>query len=526
MRSTFTGFTTAKSGLFASQRALDITGHNLANVNTKGYSRQRLEQVQSTPLKLAGGQGMLGTGVDTTAIHQLRNELLDYKYRDEATSLGYWSAKADGLAFIESIMNEPSDTGISKVISQMFESFDELSKNADNITTRALVRQRATTFTNSVNHMYNQLEKMVVDYNFDVQSMVSRINTYGEQIARLNDQILRFEVDGSNANDLRDQRNVLIDELSEIVDVDVMEVTNPSTPGHKQMVIKVGGKPLVYHKDFTGLQVKQELKQPFDGMTDKSIHIYDIEWNDGTPFYVSENIDKDVDKIGGELGAILTMRDGKGGKNKGIPHYINELNKFVRVFANEINKIHLDGYGLDGNTGRAFFTAKGVATPTGVTGADITINADGSISSVGGHSEFTNINASNIRIAFDIEDPNNIAASKEENLLPKDGSIMLDILNLRHKQGMFKEGKPEDFIKSLIGTLGVEAEEADNNALNQAVLLTEIDNKRMSISGVFQDEELANMVKFQHAYNASARMMTTIDEMLDVLINKIGIVGR
>lgn len=522
MRSTFTGFTTAKSGLFASQRALDITGHNLANVNTKGYSRQRLEQVQSTPLKLAGGQGMLGTGVDTTAIHQLRNEFLDYKYRDEATAFGYWDAKADGLAFIESIMNEPSDTGITKVIDQMFESFHELSKNPNNITTRALVRQRATTFTNSVNHTYNQLEKMVVDYNFEVQSMVKSINTYGEQIARLNDQILRFEVDGSNANDLRDQRNVLIDELSKIVDIDVMEVTNPSTLGHKQMVIKVGGKPLVYHNDFTGLEAKQNLKKPFDGM-DKSIHIYDIEWADGTSFYKSENVDTDVDKTGGELGAILTMRDGKDGKNKGVPHYINELNKFVKVFANRINEIHLKGYGLDGEAGRAFFTAKGISTPTGAATKD----ADGRVTSVDATvAGLGNINASNIRISLDIEDPNNIAASKEKNLLPNDGSIMLDIVNLRHDQGMFTEGKPEDFIKSLIGTLGVEKEEAGRNADNQAVLLNEIDKKRMSISGVSQDEELANMVKFQHAYNASARMMTTIDEMLDVLINRIGIVGR
>ncbi|QUH19022.1 flagellar hook-associated protein FlgK [Alkaliphilus sp. B6464] len=503
MRSTFSGFNSARSGLFAAQRALDITGHNLANINTRGYTRQRLEQTASTPMRLYGGQGMLGTGVDTTAIHQLRNEFLDYKYRDEASALGFWNAKADGLSFIESIMNEPSDTGISKVIDQLFESFQELSKNPDNITTRTLVRQRAITFTNSINHMYNQLEKMAVDLNFEVNSMVSSINTYGKQIAQLNDQILRAEADGSSANDLRDKRNLLIDDLSKIVDVEVLEVVNPDNPKHKQMVIKVAGKPLVYHKEFTGLKT-EKVPSEFFSSFDKQIDIYEIKWADGTGF--------DADNITGELKAILVMRDGngEGGNEKGVPYYIKELNHFVNVFANEINKIHLEGFGLDESTGLGFFTVDGV--PTG--GAKIDDNI------------FKNINASNIRVNVELEDVNKIAASEDKKLLPKDGTIMLQISELRHKQSMFKEGKPEDFIKSLIGTLGVEAEEADRNALNQLTLLSEIENRRQSISGVWQDEELSNMVKFQHAYNASARMITTIDEMLDVVINKIGIVGR
>ena len=100
MRSTFSGFNIAKSGFFAAQRALDITGHNIANVNTKGYTRQRLEQTASNPLKISGGEGMIGTGVSTTAIHQLRNEFLDYKYRDESSTSGFWETKADGLSFI------------------------------------------------------------------------------------------------------------------------------------------------------------------------------------------------------------------------------------------------------------------------------------------------------------------------------------------------------------------------------------------------------------------------------------------
>lgn len=549
MRSTFSGLNIARSGFFAAQRALDITGHNIANVNTRGYTRQRLEQSASNPLRIPGGEGMLGTGVTTTAIHQLRNDFLDYKYREESSTFGFWDAKADGLSFIESIINEPSETGIISVIDELFASFEELSKNANNLTIRALVRQRAVTFTNSINHIYSQLEKMATDLNFDVSSAVKQINTLGEGIAKLNDQIMRSEIDGSNANDLRDQRNVLIDDLSKIIDIEVMEIRNPDNPKDAKMVIKVAGKSLVYHSDFTGLEVNSKSRN-FAGMEDKQIDFYEIEWADGTEF--------DVTNIGGELAGLLSLRDGEGPNEntedgndddddktrefpydqKGIPYYIKQLNRFANVFANEINKIHLEGYGLNEKTGIAFFTAGGVGTPPGAR-VKYYEKPDGEeengnikygkwdISENGGTSkEFWKINASNIRIAAEIEDLNNIAASKEQDLLPKDGSIMLDIIALRHKVSMFSEGKPEDFLKSLIGTLGVDAEEANRNTFNQGILLQDIENRRQSVSGVFQDEELANMVRFQHAYNASARMITTMDEMLDVLINRVGIVGR
>ena len=254
MRSTFLGFNTARSGLFAAQRALDITGHNISNVNTPGYTRQRLEQTQSNPMSVMGGQGMLGTGVDMVAVKQLRNEFLDFRYRDEVNSLAYWQTRQNGLAFVEAMFNEPSNTGINTVVDQFFSALQELSKeqNADELTHRALVLDRAVGVTTTISHLYDQLEKMVVDLNFDVQNTVTTVNALSDQIARLNKQIYMFEIDGSSANDLRDQRNLLIDQLSEYVKVDIVEVSDANDPSGKlnlpkKMVLQINGQPIVSH---------------------------------------------------------------------------------------------------------------------------------------------------------------------------------------------------------------------------------------------------------------------------------------
>ncbi len=498
MRSTFLGFNTVRSGLFAAQRALDITGHNIANANTKGYSRQRLNQVQSTPMALYGGQGMLGTGVDTLSITQARNEFLDYKYRGEATTLGFWNAKQEGLSFIEAILNEPSDSGITTVVSELFDSFQELSKTPETTTTRTLVRERAITFANSVNNMYNQLEKMAKDLNFEVETTVNSINSYAEQIAALNSQIFRTESDGSHANDLRDQRNVLIDDLSKLVNVDVVKVLDNNDGMSEKLVLQINGQPLVYHDRVNKLDTSVEESSSFDPL----IQMKQIKWANGDMLSMKH--------LGGELKGLLDIRDGNTSDSKGIPYYINQLNEFVQVFADKINSIHTSGSynGEPTGTGIYFFTSGGIPSSA----------VDPSTPP---------ITAKNIKLSYDIDtDPNKIAAAVVGEQVPKGNSNALKLLALRNEGIFVGDVKPEDFVKSLVGNLGVDAQEANRMVGNQEFLLATIDGQRLSISGVHMDEELSNMVKFQHAYNASARMMTTMDEMLDVVINKIGIVGR
>jgi len=526
MRSTFLGFNAARSGLFSSQRALDITGHNIANANTKGYSRQRLEQGTSISMKLQGGQGMLGTGVDTKEIQQIRNEFIDYQLRQESTDLGYWGARAEGLQMLEMIMNEPSDTGITEVMDDFFYAVDTLAKNPgdSDITVRAQVREEAIAFTKTLNHLYNQMEQNVRNIDDEINNTVTEINDLTTGIARLNKQIYTLESDGSNANDLRDERNVMLDELSLLADVRVSEYTEKIVGSEqgagKKMMIEIGGRPLLDHDKTYQIQGRETFTDIYDGeLEEGEIPITQLTWAG------REDMTGD---LGGELQALINLRDGESAGEKGYPFYMKELNKFAQTFAREVNELHSRGYGLGsdvlmhddgaGNMVRAREDGAGylLFTHNNKDSQEL-YEEDGDI--------YKHINARSISISGDIDrDLNKIATSLDGS--QGDASIAEQIGQMRNDRSMFQEGKPEDFLKALIGNLGVDAKEANRNRDNQQSLVGMLDYKRESIQGVSMDEEMSNMIKFQHAYNASARMMTTMDEMLDVVINRLGLVGR
>ncbi|OPJ56054.1 flagellar hook-associated protein FlgK [Alkalithermobacter paradoxus] len=490
MRSTFFGFNIARSGLFTAQRALDVVGHNISNAQTPGYSRQRVEQSQLTPLAIPGGRGMLGAGVEARAVTQVRNEFLDVKYRNENNAFGEWKARYDTLSEIEAIINEPSNSGIRNVMDEFFGSIQELSKDPSSLTVRALVRQRGIALSNTINHMYNQFEKMTRDMDFAIRTTVSQINNYAKDIAKLNDAIYRFELDGSSANDLRDQRNLLIDELSKLVKVEMTEIKDPNllNSGSGRMSILINGQALVSHDKVDLLNIDNQIEHP----NVPGLLIRTLRWDSGSAI--------NVDGLNGQLKAQLDMRDNEDGKAKGIPYYIEKLNEFTKIFVEQFNNQHSKGYGLDdAGSGNNFF-------------------------------EIGDVPAKSIKISNLIEqDLDYIAAASSSypdgRGIPGDGSNALLLSEVRDNHNMFAWGSPDDFLKSLVSNLGVDAQEARRMTENQEVLLYQVDNQRQSISGVSLDEEMANMVRFQHSYNAAARMITAMDEMVDVIINRLGRVG-
>lgn len=487
MRTTFGSFNIATSGLFASQRSLDTTSHNISNANTVGYSRQIALQRATMPTN--DSSGVVGTGTETYDIMQMRSSYLDVKYWGQNKTAKEWSVKEDQLATLETVFNEPSNTGIRKVMDDFFTALEELSKKPGDSTCRIAVVEKATTLATSLNRNGRELINTIRDVNFSVKSKVDEVNSLSQQIANLNKNIFSFELGGNKANDLRDQRNALIDQLSSLVNVSVNELQGEN--GNTYLDIKIGGINLVNHTSYNSLTTEEE---EIPGITDLGGgKISKVMWAGVTG--------QEVNIQGGELKGLLDIRDGNGENYsyRGVPYYLNKLNEFAQGLTTGFNNQHKQGVDLEGDQGQNFFLDGGT-----------TVNS--------------------INFAVDPKILSNsglIAASAQGNGESNNDNIKL-LISLRENKNMFSnlKGTPDDFVKSILSALAVDSSQAKRMTTNSKALADQTDNRRISESGVSLDEEMTNMVKFQQAYNASARMITTLDSILDTTVNRLGLVGR
>lgn len=537
MSGSFFGLNVAVRGLFAAQRNLDIVNHNLNNINTPGYSRQQAIQVASRPMALLDGTGMLGTGAEVIGVERVRDEYLDFKYWGENLSYGEWTVKEDILENLEVLFNEPSDSGFTAIMSSFFDSLQELSKDPSSAAVRSLVRQNGVTLAKFFNNLATKLEELQYDINYRIQTKVEEINSLAVQIQQLNRQIYITELSGNTANDMRDQRTVLVDRLSRIINIEANEVVVGYTPDgreDKHFVITVSGKALVDHFSVSKLALEQ---RPDDKIVNQEDipNLYEVKWADGNKLNVK----------GGELRGLLDLRDGNEGSVnpdnglvspncKGIPYYIKKLNEFVRVFARAFNEGYIDldgdrafdpgefgtghssGYGYNsGLTGIRFFTM------TDENGKELSTAGflDGASDPAGIYDAYEKITAKNFCVSADILGDYNLIAASDTQYEAGNIEVLNVLLSFRRNSDMFSEGAPEDFMKSLVTTLGIDSQQARNFSMNQKAVVNQIENRRLSNSGVSMDEEMANLVKFQHAYNAAAKMIQTMNEVYETLIN-------
>jgi flagellar hook-associated protein 1 FlgK len=549
MRQSFFGFNIALSGLYTAQKNLDIVGHNITNASTPGYSRQQAVQNAARPISVMDGTGMVGTGSEIKSVERVRDEYLDFKFWSENIANGEWSKKAELLSEIEDTFNEPSNSGFVTIMNDFFNAYQELAKDPSSPSVRALVGEKGFTLSNYFNNTATHFEKLQEDINDMVRINVDQINSFASQIQQLNKQIYNFEIQGQSANDLRDSRTLLVDQLSKLINIQATEVSYGKLPNGTDDIhfqITVGGKTLVDHFDMSKLKVEQ--RQNKLNIEDTE-NLYDVKWEDGNTLNLT----------GGELKGLLDVRDGKDGAvgtdnktqspiYKGVPYYQMKLNEFVRTFAMAFNEGymmddngnltdslgHANGFGYDADiagpgtspTGIRFFTMfgegnkaissggfiQGVATPI----VEGTVNNELV-------QRYQNITAKNFTVSSDIRDNiDNIATS---DVAGENGNINVlnRIMGIRSNQGLFYEGAPEDFMKSLVASLGIDSQQATRFRDSQETIIAQVDNRRMSVSGVELNEEMTNMVKFQQAYNAAARMITTMAEVYDTLINRLGV---
>lgn len=546
MRQSFFGFNIALSGLYTAQRNLDTISHNISNATTPGYSRQQGVQSAATPISVMDGTGMIGTGSYVKTVERVRDEYLDFKYWSENIAYGEWSVKADLLSEVEGTFNEPSSSGFVTIMNEFFNAYQELAKDPSSASVRALVREKAVTMTKYFNSTATHFEKLQEDINDKVKLSVDQINTLASQIQQLNKQIYNFEVSGNTANDLRDSRTLLVDKLSKLVNIQATEVSYGKLPNGADDIhfqITVGGKTLVDHFSSSKLALTQRTQKLNPEDTDG---LYEVSWEDGNKLVLT----------GGELKGLIDVRDGKDGAigidgntqsplYRGIPYYQMKLNEFVQTFAMAFNegymadnsgvlqngKGHADGYGYDADvtgpgtapTGIRFFTIldgdfpiSGSKFLEGIPVSDPdTVNPDIV-------ERYKSITAKNFTVSSDImNNTDNIATS---DMPGENGNIKIlnELLKIRSNDGLFYEGAPEDYMKSLVAGMGIDSQQAQRFMKSQSTIVHQVDNRRMSVSGVDLNEEMTNMVKFQQSYNAAAKLITTMAEIYETLINRLG----
>ncbi|MDD4049158.1 MAG: flagellar hook-associated protein FlgK, partial [Clostridia bacterium] len=311
MGSTFFGLNIAYKGLSTQQKALDVISHNIANANTEGYTRQSVVAQTTRPMDTANGY--IGTGVEVADIRRIREEFLDIQMRTENKSLGEWSTKSDILNKLEVIFNEPSETSIRSVSDAFWDSWQILSKNPESVAVRTTVMQTGITLVNTYNHIETQFKELQEDINKGIAVKVSEINSIGLQLGDLNDQIVKAERQGHSANDLRDKRDLLLEQLSETVAMDVNE------DEYGAVNVTIGGKYLVAGTVVSKMAFTDNELNPTDAT---------LEWCDP----LSGISQGKVRLSGGILKGYVDMRD------EVIPKYRNNISLVAKTVAEETNE--------------------------------------------------------------------------------------------------------------------------------------------------------------------------------------------
>ncbi len=507
--SSFAELNIGMTGLFAAQQGLAVTSNNITNASTAGYSRQVLIQQASTPLS-GGSVGMIGTGVITTGVERVRNSFLDQKIWTQSPTLGEYTVKTQQNSLIEGLFNEPSEDGFTSIITNMFNAFDSLSTNPTENANAYMVQQTMITFTDYFNYMSSSLTSYQQDLNFELKSVVDEINLLSERIQSLNEQIFTQELSGNTANYLRDQRDLCIDALSQLANIEVSEynVTNSLGNTFQKLSITLDGNTLVDHDYVRTLAVEVRDEPLNEGDVPG---LYNVVWSDGLSFDMYSN------SLSGELKGIIDMRDGAGSSSdctyNGIPYYRERLDSFVQTLAENLNEI----YNRDAN-GDQLDPPQYLFSYTDEFGNIVTDNID--------YSQMTALNftisqqllddATNIRTNFE-HDPIN-----GENPSPANNDLLRELFAQMSNEDMFEQGNPVSYMISVFTQLAINTSESEMYYNTQTNVISTIETQRMSVSQVDTSEEFMNLIKYNQAYQAAAKIMSTMDGIYDITINRLG----
>lgn len=624
MGSTFSGIELGKRSIMANTDAITTAGHNISNASTEGYSRQRIQIKEFDPLYKPDltrpeRAGQIGQGVDTQSIERVRDELLDKRIVAQANQESYWQTRSDYYTMLEQIYNEPYDVSIRSNMDKYWESWQELSINPESKAARQAVVTRAETLTDSIQQRWESLDGIAKIVEGDIAVTVKQVNDYTSQIAAINSEIVRSRAMGDNPNDLLDRRDLLVDKLSQLINI------NTDTRDPDEFLIHVGGKVIVQGSisrdidlvprfDDTGYQKlvwsdtgddaffdggklgalvelrDVDIRSEFQNLNEMTLNFADLV-NDvhrnsvgankvtGVDFFVQhsfvENANGNYDRNGdGELDTSYVFRftgtneldlqqqvglegvmtlSGKDG-NVEIPYYHTDTVEAVIARIND-SASEVKAY-LDRNN---HLVLKATAA-SDVSNPDFVIRHvedsgyflaaySGVLSGIGADNayDFNQADSVNALVAgaqFSVSPVYNPAAYIEVNTELKkdvmsvaagyidstgaaatgDGRAAVEIASIRNSAIMVGNMRTfDDYFADSVTNVGLKGQQAETNFLSQNAIMEDLRNLRDSISGVNIDEELAEIMKFQHGYNAAAKFVTVWDSLLDTVINKLGV---
>lgn len=638
MASTFFGLNIAGSGLRAANASMNTAANNIANADTKGYSRQKVVQQAADPLRAFATYGCAGAGVKTLAIERIRDEFYDAKYRENETSYGEYSSKNYYMKLIQDYFEDDGKTGFSAIFTNMkMAGSEETMKNAGDATAKKDFLGTVEKLIEYFNTSAKNLERLQKDVNDEIKVKVDTINSIAQEIQTLNKQINVVELSGSKANELRDKRDLLVDQLSKITDVQVTEspiydANDPDreTGATRYMVRIAGGQMLVDNNKRFELECRARGSNNKVNQSD-IVGLYDIYWVGGDLFNTTNS------RMGGELSGLLKLRDGNNNENfhgtvgganfngtqwevtidvdaehltdlnkctlagagtinignvlykydgwtfnraadgscsytiklaegensdnidlsgrnasvgssidyQGIPYYQEQMNEWLRLFAQATNSILKSGYTDDGKPGCQMFTYDH-DPGTGMTEGKFDHTAPG-----GGNSEDLFSGDYKAGVAYEVSNlddsyyrltAGNItmfdALKANPELLGVKGTTAEDQTEGESQYGnmklwletmtddkklSFRGANAGEFLTCVLGDITLAAGSAETFEENYMVLQKSLDNQRLSISGVDEDEEALSVVHLQDSYTLACKMISTFSEIYDRLILETGV---
>jgi flagellar hook-associated protein 1 FlgK len=453
--STFAAIELLRRALSAHQRAMDVSGHNVANANTPGFTRQ--EVVLSSVPPAAGSSRfrttlLVGGGVQVSGVRQARNEFLDRQLREARQAHAEAQARLDYLAQVEAALPEPSDSGLGELLARFWNAWQELSLSPESGAARTALVQQASVLVDALRQTYNRVEELRQHTDAVAAGHVRELNALAAEVAALNVDVARLEVSGQRALDLRDRREQLLARLHQLADVSSVETDTG------EVLVFLQGRELVGP---AGRTTAVQIQAPVPG----GVHTF--QWPDGTPLQVRR----------GELAAVLQARD------VDAPDLASRLDALAVNLRDAVNALHTMGYDLSGSPGEPFFVGSGAANLQ----VNPTVRAD----------------------------PSRVAAADAPGE-PGNGAQALAIAQLRGLPAV------DGAYQALVAEVGVRAREARRQVELRALLTDQLQLRREATSGVSLDEEMANMLRSQHAYDAAARMVRTVDEMVRTLLDMVG----